>query len=161
MPPTSGNPGGAPMPEERTSSEDSVQPESETQAGWHCSHFFYRFHRDRLSQMAADVVKAGSRVLIEQLDPSGDGRPARLQTSIVSGHKADFGIVMLDPDPRKVDGVHQALMSSELGPAIEPVYSFVSMTEVSEYVPTVQQYAARLLAEGETQGSPAYQAKLK
>jgi chlorite dismutase len=48
-----------------------------------------------------------------------------------------------------------------LGPAIEPVYSFVSITEVSEYVPSVEQYAERLVAEGEVRDSPAFAAKVR
>jgi chlorite dismutase len=42
-----------------------------------------------------------------------------------------------------------------------PTYSFVSVTEVSEYVPTVEQYGQKLIAAGETEGSPAYEAKVK
>jgi peroxiredoxin len=136
-------------------------PNAEEAAGWHCSHFFYRFRRDVLNQIAPADLQAGRRAFAEVLT-AGDGQlPVRMQTNIISGHKADFGVVMLDPDPLKIDAVHQQLLSTPLGPACEPVYSFVSMTEVSEYVPTVQQYAARLLAEGETEGSAAFQAKVK
>ena len=35
------------------------------------------------------------------------------------------------------------------------------MTEISEYVPTPEEYGQRLVAEGDTEGSPAYNAKLK
>jgi peroxiredoxin len=35
------------------------------------------------------------------------------------------------------------------------------MTEVSEYVPSVEQYRERLMAEGESEGSPALTAKVK
>jgi chlorite dismutase len=52
-------------------------------------------------------------------------------------------------------------MASRLGPALEPAYSFVSITELSEYVPSVEQYAERLAREGEDRGSPSYTAKLK
>ena len=52
-------------------------------------------------------------------------------------------------------------MAGCLGPALVPTYSFVSITEVSEYVPTVEQYGQRLVAEGEQPDSPAYKAKLK
>ncbi len=69
--------------------------------------------------------------------------------------------MVLDPDPLKVDAVHQRLMSGPLGVALEPTYSFVSVTEVSEYVPTVEQYGERLVAEGEDPQGPAYAAKLK
>src|SRR4029450_1869296 len=81
--------------------------------------------------------------------------------SIVAGHKADFGLMLLDPDPLVVDCVHQRVLAGKLGPALRPTYSFVSLTEVAEYVPTVEQYGARLVEEGEDPAGPAYAAKLK
>ena len=57
--------------------------------------------------------------------------------------------------------VHQQLMASPLGVALVPTYSFVSVTEISEYVPTVEQYADKVAAEGDAVGSPAYEAKVK
>lgn len=129
--------------------------------GWHCLHVYYRFDRGVLRQMGSADVKAGKAELIAALDPAGPEAPARLQTSIVSGHRADFGLMILDPDPLKVDSVHQRLLASKLGPALEATYSFVSLTEVSEYVPTVEQYGLRLVVEGEDPNGPAYAAKLK
>jgi chlorite dismutase len=129
--------------------------------GWHCSHFYYRFDRGTLARLNADELTAGRDELATLLDPAGPEAPTRLQTSLVSGHKADFGLMLMDPNPLKVEAVHQRLMSSRLGPAIVPTYSFVSLTEISEYVPTVEQYAQKLVAEGDAQGSPAHEAKLK
>ncbi|MCB1006272.1 MAG: chlorite dismutase family protein, partial [Acidimicrobiales bacterium] len=40
-------------------------------------------------------------------------------------------------------------------------YSFVSISEISEYVPSVEQYSARLVREGDEAGSPAHQAKVR
>jgi chlorite dismutase len=129
--------------------------------GWHCSHFYYTFNRDRLADMPSEHVAAGRDALIATLDPAHKGGPLRLQTSIVFGAKADFGLMVMDRDPLVVDSVHQRLLAGPLGPAIEPGYSFVSTTEISEYVMTADQYGARLIAEGETEGSPVYQTKLK
>jgi peroxiredoxin len=129
--------------------------------GWHCQHVYYRFVRSALMQLNPADAQAGCDELIAALDPTAADAPARLQTSVVSGHKADFSIMMLDPDPLKLDGLHQRLLASPLGPAIEPTYSFVSLTEVSEYVPSVEQYGQRLVAEGEDPNGPGYQAKLK
>ncbi len=106
-------------------------------------------------------IDGGAQQLIAILDPAGPEAPARIQTSAVAGHKADFGVMMLDADPLKTSAVHQRLMASCLGPAIVPTYSFTSITEVSEYVPTVEQYGKRLVEEGEQPDSPAYKAKLK
>ncbi len=139
------------------SSEVSIQPSE----GWHCSHLYYRFDRGGLKQLSAAELAEGRKAFCAALDPAADGAPARLQTSLVSGHKADFGLMVLDPDPLVIDSMHQRLMSGPLGVAIEPTYSFVSLTEVSEYVPTVEQYGKRLVEEGEDPNGPAYAAKLK
>jgi hydrogen peroxide-dependent heme synthase len=84
-----------------------------------------------------------------------------LQTTIISGHKADFGVMVLDTDPLKIDRVHQRLMSGGLGPALVPRWSFVSMTEISEYVQSPEQFGARLVAEGMDANSSEYQARFK
>lgn len=129
--------------------------------GWHCSHFFYQFDRKVLSQLSDAQIAEGRSCLISVLDPEAEDAPARLQTSQVVGHKADLGVMVLDPCPLAVEAVHQRILASPLGIALLPCYSFVSLTEVSEYVPTVEQYGKRLVEEGEAEGGDAYQAKLK
>lgn len=129
--------------------------------GWHCSHLYYRFDRVVLSGLSHAQKLEGASEVATILDPKADSAPARLQTSAVAGQKADFGLMILDPDPLKVNSIHQRLLGSLLGAAIVPTYSFVSLTEVSEYLPTPEQYAQRLLADGETEESPGYAAKLK
>jgi chlorite dismutase len=135
----------------------SLQPAE----GWHCRHFYYRFNRRMLRDLAPGELAAGREALLTLFDPAAAGAPARLQPSFVAGGKADFSLMLLDADPLKVDGLHQRLLASPLGPALETVYSFVSLTEVSEYVPTVEQYGARLVEEGEDPNGATYQAKLK
>ena len=129
--------------------------------GWHCSHFFYLFDRTGLESLPESVIDEAAAEVKAVLDPTGSDAPIRLQTSIVSGHKADFGLMLMDPDPLKVEGVHQRLMATRLGSCLIPSYSFVSMSEISEYVPTLEQYGQRLVEEGEEEGSKIYQNKLK
>jgi chlorite dismutase len=133
----------------------------ELESGWHCSHLYYNFDRAVLAKLSPDDVTVGRAELVAALDPTGPNAPKRLQTSVVSGHKADFGLMLLDDHPLKIDALHQCLMASRLGPALTPTYSFVSVTELSEYVPSIEQYAERLIAEGEEEGSPGYAAKVK
>ncbi|WP_254508621.1 hydrogen peroxide-dependent heme synthase [Anatilimnocola floriformis] len=129
--------------------------------GWHCTHLYYRFDRGVLAGMSAEARARGREELTAALDPAGPSASTRLQTSIVSGHKSDFGLMLMDPNPLKIDSVQQGLLATSLGPALIPTYSFVSITEISEYVSTVEQYGQRLIAEGDAEGSPVYQAKLK
>jgi hydrogen peroxide-dependent heme synthase len=111
--------------------------------------------------MPPEEISAGTAAIIAALNPAGSDAPLRLQTSVVSGHKADFGLMLMDPDPLKVERVNQRLLALPLGVALVPGYSFVSMTEISEYVPSVEQFSQRLLAEGETADSPTYAAKVE
>lgn len=129
--------------------------------GWHCLHLYYRVDQGVLNQIDQNTRATGRETLAELLNPDREDAPIRIQTSIVSGHKADLQVLVMDPDPIKIDSIQQAIRSSELGPALIPTYSFVSITEISEYVPTLEQYRTKLIQEGTDPESPAFQAKLK
>lgn len=129
--------------------------------GWHCGHYFYRFCRNTLKQYGGTERSEAIADWIGIVNPQAAAAPARLQLSAVVGHKADFAVMAMDPNPFAVNGVHQRLMASRLGPALIPTYSFISLSEVSEYVPTLEQYGKKLVQDGEAEGSPAYQAKLR
>src|SRR6056297_861534 len=133
-----------PSPRREPLPEPSLTPER----GWHCSHFCYRFRRGEIGRMGPQAVQAGRTAFQAALDPGGENAPERLQGYITSGHKADFIVMLMDPDPLKIDAVHQNLLAGPLGAALETTWSFVSVSEISEYVPSVEQYRERLLAEG-------------
>jgi peroxiredoxin len=128
--------------------------------GWHCLHLYYRVDQRELNRLDEATRARGRAELAQLLDPERAGAPQRLQCSLVSGHRADLGLMMLDPDPLVIDSVVQAVRASGLGTALTPVYSFVSITEVSEYVPTLEQYGEKLQLDGTATTDPAYQAKI-
>jgi hydrogen peroxide-dependent heme synthase len=128
--------------------------------GWHCLHIYYRINQAALTALSAGDRELGRSEVIDILNPDGEYVPCRMQVSAVSGHRADLGLILMDPDPLRIDAVTQRLRASRLGTVLEPTYSFVSITEVSEYVPTPEQYAARLQREGTKPDDPAFQAKL-
>ena len=138
----------------------AIEPSLTPGDGWHCSHLYYRLDRAVWSRLSPEQKQNGRLRFIEVLDPAGPEATERLQTSVVSGHKADFGLMLMDPSPLKIDAIHQTLMASDMGPALVPTYSFVSISEISEYVPSIEQYAARLAEEGETPGSESFEAKV-
>lgn len=142
--PPSGRPS-APLP------EPSVIPSN----GWHCGHYFYRFRRDVTDRKLKPRIAEQFR---RAFQPANG--PERLASYWISGHEADFGIMVMDPDPGKVDGVHQSIMAPGIGRYIEPAWSFTSLTEVSEYVPTVERFRQRLIGEGADPDSPEVAAKV-
>jgi chlorite dismutase len=136
------------------------EPACQPTEGWHCLHIFYRIDRAAMSTLRDGERADGVHELKRVLDPNSPEAPVRMQSFLVSGHKADFGLILLDADPLKIDKVHQRLQQSSLGPALVPVYSFISITEISEYVPSPEQYATRLKHGGEDPDSPSFAAKV-
>ena len=152
-PPTPGRPGSshgrpsAPLP------DPSVIPLT----GWHCGHFFYRFRRESIHEKLSEKTRSQFAAAIH---PSDEKLPERLVAYWTSGHRADFCIMAMDPDPAKVDHVHQSLLAPGLGVYVEPTWSFVSMSEVSEYVPTLERFRDRLVAGGADPESAEVKAKV-
>lgn len=149
--------------------------------GWHCLHLYYRIRsavqginsnaqRSTLGSLTRSVqgllfdksrsTEAGKE-FCQILDPKRPGAPTRLCTSVVMGHKADLAVLAMDENPLVLDNLKHAIRDSQLGSLFELVYSYVSITEISEYVPTLEQYGDRLKAEGNDPASPAFAAKLK
>ncbi|QDV11787.1 putative heme peroxidase [Rosistilla oblonga] len=141
-------------------SQSLPEPSRTPSEGLHCSHFMYRFRRDVLAGLSARRLRDGMRQFLAAVDPAEATRPEKLQRYIISGHKADFALMMMDADPLKIDAVHQAVVSGPLGAAVEATWSFVSMSEISEYVPSVPQYREKLIREGNAPDSPELAAKV-
>lgn len=142
--------GAAPLPD----------PTVKLTEGWHCLHLYYTVDQAQLNAIHEHQRAEGREQLAEILNPERDGAPVRIQTSVVSGSRADLGLMIMDPDPLVIDKVQQAIRSSRLGPALRPSWSFVSISEISEYVPTLEQYAERLKQDGTEPSDPAFEAKL-
>jgi hydrogen peroxide-dependent heme synthase len=108
--------------------------------GWGVTHLFFRVHPGRVpepGQAGKELVAA-----LESFEAAADHQ---VLCSLVLGLKADLGVMALGPDLTRHEQLARSLRAL---PALEPAYSFVSMTEVSEYMETVEEARARLLADG-------------
>lgn len=141
-------------------SADMPEPTINLSEGWHCLHLYYKVDAAACQQLDDSMRQQGREQLAEILNPQRDGAPIRMQTSVVPGHRADLGLMIMDVDPLKIDGIQQEIRETVLGPVLVPTYSFVSISEVSEYVPTVEQYADKLRLEGEDPSDPKFQARV-
>ena len=125
--------------------------------GFHCGHYFYRFDRAKLA--ALDVLDPDG--FLNALTPDASDSPARMQLGVVSGHKADFSLMVMDADPIRVESVNQALLSTTIGQALVPTWSYISLTEISEYVQSPDQYRERLVNSGEDPSGSAIDTKVE
>lgn len=135
-------------------------PTTKLTEGWHCLHIYYQVDQTALNGVHEHQRSEGRDQLAAILNPEREGAPQRLQTSILSGGKGDLALMVMDPDPLNIDRIKQEVRASRLGPALKPTWSFVSITEVSEYVPTVEQYKQKLIAEGTSEDDPSFGAKV-
>ncbi len=83
--------------------------------GWHCLHLFYRIDQKELNALPEADRAAGRDEVARLLDAEREGAPERLQTAVVSGHKADLAVLAMDPDPIKIDALLQADSCEQVG----------------------------------------------
>jgi hydrogen peroxide-dependent heme synthase len=111
--------------------------------GWGVLHLYYRVDRER----AEREPEAGKRIVDAIASLEADGHQAVCMAML--GHKADLGVMVLGPDLARL----QAFQADLLGAPLDPVWSYVSLTELSEYGATEAEERARLATEEQLSGA--------
>jgi hydrogen peroxide-dependent heme synthase len=107
------------------------------EVGWGVLHLYYRVDRERAERdpgAAKHVCDAFAAL-------AADGHQALALAML--GHKADLGVIALGPDLARL----QRFQNEMLAAPLTPVYSYVSLTEQSEYGATEDEERARLERE--------------
>jgi peroxiredoxin len=112
---------------------EPVQPS----VGWGVLHLFYRVERERAEQEPGGA----KRVLDAVASLEADDHQALLFA--VLGHKADLGVMALGPDLARLQAFEQELAAAPL----VPEWSYLSLTELSEYTSSEDDERARLVDE--------------
>lgn len=106
--------------------------------GWGVLHLFYRVDRERAERDPGAAKRFVDAVA--SLDAADDHSAL---TFVVLGHKADLGVMAVGPDLGRL----QAFQQDVLAAPVVPTWSYVSLTELSEYTSTEDDERARLAAE--------------
>jgi hydrogen peroxide-dependent heme synthase len=133
----------------------SVEPVVPSE-GWGVLHLFFHVRRDVAADPHFDrgTAAADFAMRIRAFD---DRRDHQVVAFSVVGQKADIGLMALCPDLARLDVFAIELASSPLGQALAPAGSYLSLTELSEYTPTKEDEARRLVEEeGLEEGSPEH-----
>ncbi len=86
----------------------------------------------------------------------------QIHTYTVLGHKADFGILIVDPELNRLNQTENDILNSFPDDVLQPVHSFFSMSEVSDYVTQTDDYDRTLREkEGLSPDSSEYQKKME
>ncbi|MGC1479078.1 MAG: chlorite dismutase family protein [Chthoniobacterales bacterium] len=129
--------------------------------GRHVLHIFYRIDYASWDLLSTeDRLSAKTNLANLVKDVRAEPGTQLLTLSMVTP-RADLGFMLVCPDLQALDRISKQLTLS-LGPGmLTPEFSYLSMTERSEYTTSEEDYAASLVAEdGLVEGSPELEEKL-
>lgn len=110
----------------------------EAASGWGVLHLFYAVDRSR-----ADAEPGGAKRALDAVEAFVADGVHQVLTFCVLGHKADLGVMALGPDLARLQ-----VLQHDLGRApLRVTWSYLSLTESSEYTATEDDERARLASE--------------
>jgi peroxiredoxin len=115
--------------------------------GWHCLHLFYRVDHAQWQLLEANEQRAAKVLLSENVQEIRASKDTQLLTLSVLTPKADLAFMLITPDLHTANSFEKRLTLSLGSGVLEPVYSYLSLTEESEYVTTAEQYSVTLERE--------------
>ena len=128
--------------------------------GLHVVHLFYRMEQEPWSYLeATDRRKRRDHLakIVREIQAQPDTQ--LLPYSVVSP-KADLGFMLLTPDLQVADRCSKMLGEALGAGMLTPVFSWLSMTERSEYTTSEAEYTAELKAEGIDPATPEFATKI-
>lgn len=122
--------------------------------GWHVIHLFYQIDRANWALYSDEEQLQAKTDLTALIQEIRSTEATQLLAFSMVTPKADIAFMLLTADLHQANRFEKRLTMS-LGPDIlSPVYSYLSMTELSEYTTTEEQYIEELKAkDGLTDGS--------
>jgi chlorite dismutase len=130
--------------------------------GWHVLHLFYRVEQGAWSLLSAEEQFAARTRLHDLVAEIRAAEAAQVLTFAMVSPKSDLGFMLLCADLQAANAFEKRLTNA-LGPdVLTPVFSYLSMTERSEYTTSEADYAESLVQEENlTAGSPEHEAKME
>src|SRR5438874_7472288 len=115
--------------------------------GWHCLHLFYRIEHGQWQLLSRDEQRSAKIALSSLVQEIRALESTQLLTLSMVTPKADLGFMLVTPDLHAANRIEKQLSLSLGADVLVPVYSYLSLTEDSEYKTSAEDYAAVLESE--------------
>jgi peroxiredoxin len=115
--------------------------------GWHCLHLYYRLEHGQWQLLSADEQRNAKVALSSLVQEIRALESTQLLTMSMVTPKADLGFMLITPDLHAANRIEKQLSLALGADVLVPVYSYLSLTEESEYVTTEEDYARTLESE--------------
>jgi len=123
--------------------------------GRHVLHWFLKIDYSQWDLYDPDEQRERKTAMAKCIADARSEPDTQLLTLSMVGPKADFGFMLICPDLHALDRISKSLTLA-MGPGIiDSVFSWLSMTERSEYTMSEEEYIATLAPEGIVAGSAA------
>jgi chlorite dismutase len=130
--------------------------------GWHCLHLFYRIEHGQWQLLRPDEQREAKVGLSRIVQETRALEHTQLLTLGIVTPKADLGFMLITPDLQVANRIEKQLTLSLGADILIPVYSYLSLTEESEYTTSEEQYAGTLETEQKLQrGSQEFEAAMQ
>jgi chlorite dismutase len=131
------------------------------QEGWHVQHLFFTLNHTNWASMEEDQQDDARKHLVKTVERIRKHKDTQLLAFSMVGPKSDIGFMILTPDLQDADRFAKDLQRA-LGPdVLMPAYSYLSMTELSEYTTKEEDFKKELVEkEGLAEGSEPFTARL-
>jgi chlorite dismutase len=129
--------------------------------GIHVMHLFYRIDRAKWNTLADGESKRSLEHLQKLCAENNAASNPRLATYVNIGNKADLAFIIYAAELAQLSSIHRKLEAGFPAGTLQQTYSFLSVTELPEYVTTEEDMVRGLKAEGLQEGSEAYNQKLE
>src|SRR4026207_735038 len=116
--------------------------------GWHCLHLFYRIEYGQWQLMGREEQNAAKTNLSSLVQEVRAMDSTQLLTLSMVTPKADLGFMLITPDLHSANKIEKRLSLSLGADVLTPVYSYLSLTEESEYITSEDEYAKTLEPSG-------------
>jgi chlorite dismutase len=132
------------------------------QDGWHCLHLFYRIEYGQW-QLLNPTEQRAAKIALSTLVQETRALPStQLLTLSQVTPKADLGFMLVTPDLQVANRIEKQLTLSLGADVLVPVYSYLSLTEESEYTTSDEQYAHTLATEQKlVSGTPEFETAMQ
>ena len=120
--------------------ETGLRPEQ----GWHCLHLYYRIDFGQWQLFSREEKRAAKTQLSSLVQEIRGFDSTQLLTMSVVTPKADLGFMLVTPDLQALNRFEKQISLALGSEVLIPVYSYLSLTEESEYVTTDEEYSRTL-----------------
>ena len=135
-------------------------PSVKLDRGIHVMHLFYSINRRRWAELAAGEAAQSLQRVEALAAKNNQASHPKLRSYAVVGAKADFASVLYAAELGTVAQLHRDLENCFPFGTLVREYSYLSVTELTEYMPTDEDNRATLAAEKLEPGTEAYEKRV-